>query len=125
MLPPFGSIAIAARWIPGRGDRAELRDAMIRGATNWCGEADELVSLSGVPTLLRSGPYRLFFYASDGREPAHVHVQRDRKRAKVWLVRVQLDWSEGFGPAELGRIVRLVRTNRDMLLGRGNEFFET
>jgi hypothetical protein len=30
----------------------------------------------------------------------------------------------GFGPAELGRIVRLVRTNRDMLLGRWNEFFE-
>jgi hypothetical protein len=26
--------------------------------------------------------------------------------------------------AELGRIVRLVRTNRDMLLGRWNEFFE-
>ena len=30
-----------------------------------------------MPTVLRSGPYRFFFYSGDGAEPPHVHVQRD------------------------------------------------
>lgn len=25
---------------------------------------------------LKNGPYRFFFYASDGNEPHHVHVER-------------------------------------------------
>ena len=30
-----------------------------------------------MPTVLRSGPYRLFCYAGDGAEPPHVHIERD------------------------------------------------
>ncbi|MCO6455665.1 MAG: DUF4160 domain-containing protein [Pirellulaceae bacterium] len=40
-----------------------------------------------MPTVLRVGPYRFFFYAGDGDEPAHVHVERDDSEAKVWLTR--------------------------------------
>ena len=28
-----------------------------------------------MPTILRVGPYRFFFYASDRAEPMHVHVE--------------------------------------------------
>ena len=35
-----------------------------------------------MPTVLRVGPYRFFFYASDRDEPIHVHVERDDKVAK-------------------------------------------
>ena len=38
-----------------------------------------------MPTVLRSGPYRFFFYASDHDEPVHIHVERDEKVAKYWL----------------------------------------
>ena len=28
-----------------------------------------------MPTILRVGPYRFFFYAGDSAEPRHVHVE--------------------------------------------------
>lgn len=76
-----------------------------------------------MPIVLHSGPYRLFFYASDAREPAHVHIQRDRVRAKIWLVNLELEWNLGFSDYEVGRIIRVVRDNLDVLLRRWNEFF--
>lgn len=30
-----------------------------------------------MPTIVRIGPYRFFFYASDREEPMHVHVERN------------------------------------------------
>lgn len=39
--------------------------------------------LGWMPTLLRTGPYRVHFYAQDRlEEPPHVHVRRDRNEAK-------------------------------------------
>jgi hypothetical protein len=38
-----------------------------------------------MPTVLRSGPYRFFFYSADGAEPPHIHVERDDNTAKFWL----------------------------------------
>ena len=46
-----------------------------------------------MPTVLRVGPYRFFFYASDRREPPHIHVERDDKVAKFWLQPVRLERS--------------------------------
>jgi hypothetical protein len=37
-----------------------------------------------MPTVLRWGPYRAFFYLNEGDEPAHVHVRAGSK-AKFWL----------------------------------------
>ena len=36
-----------------------------------------------MPTILREGPYRFFFYASDREEPLHVHVERDDRGRQV------------------------------------------
>jgi hypothetical protein len=33
-----------------------------------------------VPTVLRTGPYRFYFYSHEPNEPAHVHVDRDSYR---------------------------------------------
>jgi hypothetical protein len=38
-----------------------------------------------MPTVLRWGPYRAFFYSNEGGEPAHVHVRAGDKEAKFWL----------------------------------------
>ncbi len=40
-----------------------------------------------MPTVLRVGPYRFFFYASDRAEPMHVHVEGGNGSAKFWLAR--------------------------------------
>jgi hypothetical protein len=38
-----------------------------------------------MPTALRAGPYRFYFYSYDCAEPRHMHVDRDDRSAKVWL----------------------------------------
>jgi len=43
-----------------------------------------------MPTVLRVGPYRFFFYAGGGEEPPHVHVERDDNIAKFWLDPIRL-----------------------------------
>jgi hypothetical protein len=38
-----------------------------------------------MPTILRWGPYRAFFYSNERGEPAHVHVRAENRELKVWL----------------------------------------
>jgi hypothetical protein len=76
-----------------------------------------------MPTVLRSGPYRFFFYSSDRDEPPHVHVERDRHRAKFWLEPVRLFDSGGFGRVEINRLQALVTANEAVLLRAWHEFF--
>ena len=76
-----------------------------------------------MPTVLRSGPYRFFFYMADRGEPAHVHVERDDWAAKFWLAPVRLAYGGSFGARELRRIERLVEENRNGLLEQWNEHF--
>ena len=43
-----------------------------------------------MPTVLRSGPYRVYFYSHESSEPAHVHIDRDLASCKFWLSPVSL-----------------------------------
>ena len=76
-----------------------------------------------MPTVLRSGPYRLFFFSADGDEPPHVHVERDDNTAKFWLDPVRLQSSGGFKPTEVRRIQRLVEHHREALLRSWDDYF--
>jgi hypothetical protein len=76
-----------------------------------------------MPTVLRSGPYRFFFYAGDRDEPPHIHVDRDECEAKLWLVPIRLQWSHGFSGREINRIEKLVLANHQNLLDGWHEFF--
>ena len=77
-----------------------------------------------MPTVLRSGPYRFFFFSGDRTEPPHVHVERDEYEAKFWLDPVRLDRSHGFAPREIGRLEALVTEKRQEILDGWNEFFD-
>lgn len=76
-----------------------------------------------MPTVLRIGPYRFFFYAGDRNEPAHVHIERDDNLAKFWLDPVRLESSGGFNRKDINTIQKLVEENQTLLLERWNEFF--
>lgn len=78
-----------------------------------------------MPTVLRSGPYRFFFYAADHVEPPHVHVERDKSSAKFWLDPVRIATSTGFPAPEIRRIQGLVTENNILLLRAWNEYFGT
>ena len=76
-----------------------------------------------MPTVLRSGPYRLFFYSGDREEPRHVHVEHDANIAKFWLDPVRLAHSGGFARAEIKRVETLVREHADQLRQTWDEYF--
>jgi hypothetical protein len=76
-----------------------------------------------MPTVLRDGPYRFFFYAGDRNEPPHVHVERDEREAKFWLEPVRLEWSRGFPRHEINRIQQTIEANQQTLLERWHEYF--
>ncbi len=76
-----------------------------------------------MPTVLRNGPYRFFFYVGDRDELPHVHVERDNCEAKFWLDPVRLARSHGFAANEINRIEKLILENHERLLDSWNEFF--
>ena len=76
-----------------------------------------------MPTVLREGPYRFFFYAGDGKEPAHVHVERDGDIAKCWLHPVRLQNSGGFSRSEIARVLTMVVDSQHELMKAWNEYF--
>ena len=76
-----------------------------------------------MPTVLRVGPYRFFFYAGDGGGPAHVHVEQEDNVGKFWLDPVRLHNSGGFNRNEISRLHRIVEQNKDTLLRAWNEYF--
>jgi hypothetical protein len=76
-----------------------------------------------MPTVLRVGAFRFFFYAGDGGEPPHVHVERDDCEGKFWLDPVRLERSRGFLRQEINRLRQLVEEHREQLLEGWNEFF--
>lgn len=75
------------------------------------------------PTVLRSGPYRFFFFSNEAGEAVHIHVQRERMLAKFWLDPVQVARSTGFSPRELRRIESIIAKSRTLLLEAWNEYF--
>lgn len=76
-----------------------------------------------MPTVLRIGPYRFFFYSGDGDEPPHIHVERDDKIAKFWLDPVRLQNSGGFKRKEISRIQNIVREYQEEILEKWHEYF--
>jgi hypothetical protein len=76
-----------------------------------------------MPTALRVGPYRFFFYSGDRNELPHVHVERDDKTAKFWLEPIRLESNRGFSRAELGRIQRLLTKHQRELIGAWYDYF--
>jgi len=76
-----------------------------------------------MPTILRAGPFRFFFYAGDREEPRRVHVERDDRIAKFWLDPIRLQSSGGFSRMEIVFIERLVSNHREQLMEAWDEYF--
>ena len=76
-----------------------------------------------MPTVLRIGPFRFFFYSNENGEPAHIHIQRDNMLAKFWLKPVTLASSTRFSRIELRKLQQLVAENKEVFLEAWNEHF--
>lgn len=78
-----------------------------------------------MPTVLGIGPYRFYFYSHETTEPPHVHVDRDHRSAKFWLVPVVLARNLGFGATELRKIQLFVEQHQVELTEAWHGHFRT
>ena len=76
-----------------------------------------------MPTVLRTGEYRFFFFSGEGAEPPHVHVEKGRQYAKFWLSPVSLARNHGFRSHELTAVRKLIEQSRDLIEEKWNEHF--
>ena len=75
-----------------------------------------------MPTIIKIGPYRFYFYSNEKGEPPHIHVQRERFLAKFWLSPIALAGSKRFASHELRTIQKHVEENREIFLEAWNEY---
>lgn len=78
-----------------------------------------------MPTLLRKGPYRFFFYSDEGdpREPPHVPVAAGDQVAKFWLDPVELQSSKRLRAHEITQLCRLVERHQAEFLEAWHAYF--
>jgi hypothetical protein len=76
-----------------------------------------------MPTVLRSGPYRFYFYSQEPNEPPHIRVDRDDYSAKFWLESAALARNFGFTAKELSKIQKLVVQHQTTFLETWHGYF--
>ena len=74
-----------------------------------------------MPTVLRVGRYRFFFYSNENNEPSHIHVKAESDQAKFWLTPISLASNYGFRAHELNEIERIIQEHQEELLEAWNE----
>ncbi len=76
-----------------------------------------------MPTVLRIGPYRFFFYVNEGHEPRHIHVERDGLSSKFWLDPIKLARRGKMRSRDLDEIMGLIREHHTHLITSWDEYF--
>lgn len=76
-----------------------------------------------MPTVLRIGGLRFFFFSHEPNEPPHIHVDRGEATMKVWLDTLEVAKNRGFRAHEIGGIVTMVEANRALLSEAWHEHF--
>jgi len=76
-----------------------------------------------MPTVLRVGSYRFFFYSGDRNEPMHIHVESENNIAKVWLDPIRLQNSGGFSRYEINKILSIIFEHQKKLVEAWNDYF--
>jgi hypothetical protein len=76
-----------------------------------------------MPTILRLGRFRFFFFSNEGHEPAHIHVESGDCYAKFWLDPVRLARSVGYNARELNELRKLAIGNVKFFKEKWHEHF--
>jgi hypothetical protein len=84
--------------------KSQISDFKSRCSVSSCSWSRLLV----MPTVLRIGPYRFYFWSHELNEPPHIQVDREARSAKFWLAPVSLARNLGFRAHELRDIQELV-----------------
>jgi hypothetical protein len=74
-----------------------------------------------MPSVLRVGRFRFFFFSNEGNEPPHIHVKAAEDEAKFWLEPISLAANYGFHSRDLSEIERLIQDHQVELLEAWHE----
>jgi Domain of unknown function (DUF4160) len=78
-----------------------------------------------MPTVLRIGSYRFYFYSHEPNELPHIYIDRDGSTAKFWLQQGSLAKNIGFSAKEMPKLQSIVEENQEKLLEVWNEYFSS
>lgn len=78
-----------------------------------------------MPTILRHGPYRFYFYSHEPNEPPHVHIDCGNLSAKFWLEPVALARDMGYAAHQLRELRELIELHHIELLEAWHGYFGT
>lgn len=76
-----------------------------------------------MPTVLRIGPYRFYFFSHEAYEPIHIHVDREKNTAKFWINPIQLAKNIGFNATEINKIEKIIIENEVKIKEAWNGYF--
>ena len=76
-----------------------------------------------MPSVLRIGAFRFYFFSHEPNEPPHIHIDRGSATIKVWLESLEVAKSRGFRAHEIDGIVAMVEERRTQLLEAWHEHF--
>ncbi|MBW4553585.1 MAG: DUF4160 domain-containing protein [Aphanocapsa sp. GSE-SYN-MK-11-07L] len=65
-----------------------------------------------MPTVLYLRGWRFFFYANEGDEPIHIHVQKGEKDGKYWLdveaYEIREAYTYNFSPQDIRDVRKII-----------------
>ena len=76
-----------------------------------------------MPTVLRVGRFRFFFFSNEGAEPPHIHIQAAGDQAKFWLDPIGIAANFGFAARDLNAIERIIIDHQPELLEAWHDYF--
>lgn len=76
-----------------------------------------------MPVVLRVQGFVVRFFANEGTEPPHIHVDNGGATAKIWLTTGEWAHSHGYSPTQKRTIRHILAEHQTELMERWNEFF--
>ena len=78
-----------------------------------------------MPTLFILFGFRFSFFAND-HLPIHIHAIKGKIYAKIQVLpKVELIENKGLTASELKKVIGVVEENKDIIIERWNDFFNT
>ena len=81
-----------------------------------------------MPTILMLSGWRLYFYANERNEPAHIHCRKGDMECKYWLDSGVFDireaYSYGMSPRDKREIRKIIFDHFDYIMEKWEEFEE-
>lgn len=76
-----------------------------------------------MPVVFRVQGFVFRFFANEGSEPPHIHVDKGDATAKIWLTTGEWAYCHGFSPAQRRVIQDILAEHQVELMERWHEFF--